>query len=158
MWTDEEIKRVCAYLRAQIGKPYAIGGPDSRGDWITRGKPHINDTNPTSFDCSGLSRNVIAQGRNCLGERIVLPHGTIDQVKFCIPLARAPKPLELGFADLDGSGQVDHVVIAYDGVIVIEARGKPFHRVIERPIARWEAQKGFLGWWSPPGIYLRRET
>lgn len=155
MWGPEEIERVVGILAEQLGKPYALGGPGEHG-WVVRGKPDISDAEPADFDCSGLSRWSIGQGTCVNGEKVILPHGTIPQVKFCIPISRPPKPLELGFADLDCSGQVDHVVIAKNAAMVIEARGRPFYKVIERPISKWEAQKGFLGWWSPPGIYLRR--
>lgn len=47
MVDDKEIARVVGLLQAQLGKPYAEGGPDPKtGQWIVRGKPSFNDPNP----------------------------------------------------------------------------------------------------------------
>lgn len=152
MWEPEEIDKVRELLRRMIGTPYAMGYQGEK-DWVVRGKPHIDDKDPKEFDCSGLSRWIIAQGICRNGLRIVLPHGTIEQLKACIPIARPPRALDLGFADMDGSGQPDHVIIAYSSQIAIEARGKPFNKVIERPISKWESWPKFLGWWAVGGVH-----
>lgn len=140
----------------QIGKPYAIGYEDkTTKKWMVKGKPSISNSEPADFDCSGLSRWACGQGMDENRRVIVLPHGCIEQLKFCEPLGnQRPRPFDLGFADLrGGDGAPDHVVIVIDNANVIEARGNPIGKVITRPIAAWEAQKGFLGFWSVPGIY-----
>lgn len=159
-WPPDEIERVSLLLYGRIGTPYAKGYPGKK-DWVVRGKPEITEKSPSEFDCSGLARWIIGQGVPTDGKRIILPHGTIEQIKFCIPISREPFPLDLGFADLDESGEPDHVIVYYgmnSGVqTVVEARGKPYGRVIERPRDKWESQKGFLGWWTVPGLYVDRE-
>lgn len=155
-WNDDEIKRVLILLTAQLGKTYAIGGPDKNGQWVVRGKPSISNLNPDNFDCSGLSRWIIAQGRDEYGKVMVLPDGCREQIKVCRALANEPRlPLDLGFAALHHQ-EPDHVIIVADEAHVIEARGqqqgKDYGKVIQRPIPIWEAQKGFLGWWRVPGV------
>ena len=151
MWPTAEIERVCDLLLAQMGKPYAIGGIVD-GKWVVRGKPGVDTADPVDFDCSGLVAWGIAQGRDEDGRRIILPQGTYNQVKVCRPVG-LPLPLDLGFADLHPpGGVVDHVVIKISDTLVIEARSTPYNKVITRPIAAWDKQKGFLGWWRPPGI------
>jgi cell wall-associated NlpC family hydrolase len=133
----------------QLGKPYQFGAK-----WPS------TDTDPQSpVDCSGFSRWAIAQGRDGHGRQTLLPHGCINQIKVCTPLGiQKPCRLDLGFADLHGNdGAPDHVIIKLDDVWVIEARGPQqgadYNKIIKRPISVWEAQKGFLGWWRPAGIY-----
>lgn len=158
MWSNDEIDRVCELAKSQLGKPYAIGGWEGQGKdkiYVVRGKPGINNPNPRDFDCSGFSRWIIAQGLDENKRCIVLPHGCVEQIKFCRPLAhQAPRRLDLGFASLHSSdGSPDHVIVRYDDYDVIEARGEPRNMVIMRPIKVWENQKGFLGWWEVPGVY-----
>jgi len=154
MWSSREIIRVCDLAMAQIGKPYEIGGKGPDGVWIVKGKPTIYDKEPKSFDCSGFTRWVIAQGQADDQSSVIIPHGCIDQLKYCRPVGAEPvRVLDLGFADLSGNdGAPDHVVIKISETEVIEARGKPYNAVILRPIAAWEAQRGFLGFWRVPGI------
>ena len=157
MWTEAEITRVTELLHKQLGVTYAIGGFKD-GRYVERGKPSISNTKPDEFDCSGLTRWIVAQGRDENGKVTVLPHGTGAQIAFCKPLAlQKPRRLDLGFADMDKSGTVDHVVVVCDGSNVIEARGKQkgkdYGKVIMRPMTAWEAWGGFMGWWEVPGIY-----
>jgi hypothetical protein len=147
MWDGEEIDRVRGMLLRQLGKLYELGA-----------KWPVTDTDPQSaIDCSGLSRWIIAQGRDRGGRQVILPHGSYNQIRVCKALGvQRPLALDLGFAALHGK-EPDHVVVRYDDMWVIEARGKqPGHdydKVIKRPAAVWDAQKGFLGWWRVPGIY-----
>lgn len=142
MWSREEVARVVELAREQLGKPYEFGA-----------KPKLDDPRPETFDCAGFVRWVIGQGRDDRGRQIILPEGSFEQIKVCKALARPPRPLDLGFADLHPpAGVMDHVVMKIDDENVIEARGKPYNGVILRPIAKWEAQKGFMGWWEVPGV------
>ena len=130
-----------------MGVPYLWGA-----------KPRLSETAPKACDCSGFSRWVIGQGNAPDGKYINLPVGSHDQFLLCKPVPCAPRPLDLGFADLHGGdARADHVVVRLDAEWVIEARGhqvgKDFGKVIARPVAAWEAQKGWLGWRAVPGIY-----
>lgn len=145
--------------KAMQGAPYLLGSkwepltrfPCSRQDWPARPAGPV--------DCSGYARWVLGRAG------LVIPDGTWHQIRHCRKLELAvPRPLDLGFADLDGSGEPDHVVVALDAENVIEARGCskhtghsagtcPFGRVVIRPVAKWNAQKGFLGWYFVPGVY-----
>lgn len=155
MFSKEEIAKVIELAGKQLNKSYAIGGLDKNGLWLTKGKPSIEDPEPVDFDCSGLSRWIIGQGTQDNGRTIIIPHGCINQIKFCKPMVFVkPRPLDLGFADLSKQdGKPDHVVIVLDSINVIEARGNPYNKVILRPVSAWENQKGFLGFWSVPGVY-----
>ena len=155
MFSPAEVRRVVDIAMKQLGKPYAIGCEDkTTKKWVVKGKPSISNPNPDDMDCSGFSRWLIGQGRCEDGKIIVIPHGCRDQIKFCNALgSQSPRPLDLGFANLNPDDAPDHVVIVIDGANVIEARGKPYNKVIIRPISVWEAQKGFLGFWSVPGVY-----
>lgn len=128
----------------QKGKPYKWGS-----------KPSLRDTNPDNFDCSGFVRWVIGQGRDHLNQQILLPFASYEQIKICTVLAKAPRILDVGYYDSpkDDDELVDHVILKINEAQVIEARGKPHNAVILRPIAKWEAEKGFMGWWTIPGIY-----
>ncbi len=157
-WPVSERERVLELLWQQLGVPYAIGGKDPKtGKWIVRGKPHIARKDPDEFDCSGLSRWIIAQGRANDGSRTILPHGTRFQIKKCQPIHGDILPLDLGFADMDGNGGIDHVIVRYSDTLVVEARGpqegKDYGKVIHRPVSAWEAWRGFYGWWRVPGIH-----
>ena len=156
MWSKDEVKRVVDLLRDQIGKNYAIGGPDKDGKWIVRGKPNPSDQNWIEADCSGLSSWIIAQGRDNHGKQILLPHGTYNQIKVCRALGVEQwRPLDLGFSESvrDTDDKIDHVVIRITESSVIEARGKPFGHVIQRPVTAWEKYPGFWGWFRANGIW-----
>ena len=154
-WDGEEIQRVCELALKMKDRPYQFGA-----------KWPLTDTNPQApVDCSGFSRWIIGQGRDAHGRQIVLPHSCINQIKVCKPLAlERPLVLDLGFADLIGQdGAPDHVVVRISESLVIEARGCkthlghkpelcPYKKVVLRPAAVWDAQKGFMGWWRVPGL------
>jgi len=161
MWIAGEQQRVLSLLRKQLGKPYAIGSKDPEtGLWVIRGKPKISDPSPVAFDCSGLATWGTGQGKCITGGNIFLPHGTREQILFCNALRHdKPKPLDLGFASMDGDNTVDHVVIRLNDKVVIEARGhqkdRDYGKVIIRPVRVWEDWRGFLGWFRVPGIYAK---
>lgn len=114
-------------------------------------KWRLDDPSPAGpIDCSGFVRWVLAPW-------VLIPDGSYHQVGVCkkLPAAVKAAPLDLGFADLSGGdGVVDHVVMVLNGEEVIEARAKPYSAVIKRPRERWLAQKGFLGFYTVPGIYV----
>ena len=161
MWKGGEVERVTQLLLKQLGKPYAIGAKDLKTKkWVVRGKPEVCDEDPMEFDCSGLSRWIIAQGIDQHGKRLVLPRGSYNQVKECRPVVTGWRPLDLGFADMDGEGGIDHVIIRLNEELVVEARGhqkdRDYGKVITRPVSAWEAWRGFFGWFRAPGIYNER--
>ena len=137
--TDAEIQNTLALADTRLGRAYLLGAKWALADKDPQGP----------IDCSGFSRWVLWQAG------IVVPDGSYNQIKVCtkIPasIQKTPPPLCLGFYEGSG-GAVDHVVIARDDVNVIEARGVPYNAVINRPIAKWLAQPGFLGFYAPPGI------
>ncbi len=163
MWREGEVERVCELAKTQLGKLYAIGGPDPvTGAWVVRGKPEITEADPMAFDCSGFSRWLIGQGVQDSGLRIVLPHGAQEQLAKCVAVGAGRwRPLDLGFGDMDMDPKdkrpIDHVIIRLNEQLVIEARGpqknRDYGKVITRPVSAWEAWPGFLGWWRVPGIY-----
>lgn len=161
MWQAGEVDRVVNLALKQMGKPYAIGGKDRSGKWVVRGKPDIYNEDPEEFDCSGFSRWIIGQGMKTDGRRILIPHGAQEQLAFCKPVTKNPRPLDLGFGDMDLDPKdprpIDHVIIRLTDTMVIEARGpqkgRDYGKVITRPVSAWENWKGFMGWWRAEGIY-----
>lgn len=144
MWSASEVARVADIAFAQKGKPYRFGA-----------KPVLSEAEPGWFDCSGFVRWVIGQGRDTNGRQIILPLGSFQQIERCVAIARPPRVLDVGYFDSpnDDDDLVDHVILKINDAQVIEARGKPHNAVILRPIAKWENQKGFMGWWTVNGIY-----
>jgi hypothetical protein len=164
MWDKDEIERVVSAAREQIGKDYEIGGyeeKDGKKVWVTKGKPAISDQNPTAFDCSGFARWVIGQGTDIRSRRIILPHGCMEMIKVLKPIAGVPRALDIGFANLDSDAEPDHCILKLEPGLAIEARGRPFGKVIVRAIDRWERMQPmpgqstprFMGWWTVPGVY-----
>lgn len=133
-----------AIMRAaeMLGAPYLLGAKWTPG------------TQPAALrgpvDCSGLARWVLSLAG------IEVPDGSYEQIKVCTRLPadqqENPPALSLGFMDpdYDGPAPVDHVIISTGTGVVIEARGAPYNCVILRPVSRWIAQKGFLGFYAPP--------
>jgi cell wall-associated NlpC family hydrolase len=122
--------------RALLGRPYKLGSK-----WV------VTDPEPTGpIDCSGFSRWFIFR---CLS--VLIPDGSYNQINFCERLPdeqqKCPPPLSLGFFAKDGK-DVDHVVVVFDDMSVIEARGEPYNAVILRPIQKWLDQPGFLGFYA----------
>ncbi len=139
-WQEGERAAVLAGLAKRLGAPYQFGAKWKDGDADPAG----------GVDCSGLSRWAFSLGG------VLLPHGSNAQFEACEKWPGKPVPLVLGFADLHGEDSiVDHVVIGFDQWNVIEARahqeGKDYGKVITRPYAAWERQRGFLGWYFIPG-------
>jgi cell wall-associated NlpC family hydrolase len=138
MISPDVVAAAVARAKAQLGKPYLLDA-----------KWEINDENPVGpVDCSGFSKWVLAPCGN------TLPDGSYNQIKVCTKLDGAqltsPPPLCLGF--FEQTVIVDHVIVVQDEENVIEARGEPYNAVINRPIAKWLAQAGFLGFYAPPGL------
>lgn len=135
--TQAEIATALEFARAMLGKPYLLGA-----------KWDLRDMTPTGpIDCSGFVCAVVFKAGT------TLPEGSYNQVKVCtkLPASQQQKPpvLSLGFYAHDGVN-VDHVVIVFNETEVIEARGEPYNAVIVRPIAKWLAQPGFLGFYALP--------
>jgi peptidoglycan DL-endopeptidase LytE len=96
------IDRVLAYALAQVGKPYRF---------FTKG--------PDSFDCSGLTLAAYAQ----IGIRLVHYSGT--QARQGVPvdfLHKAIRPGDLVFMATNGSSRINHVGIALNGSMWVQAR------------------------------------
>mgnify|MGYP001586072011 CR=1 FL=1 len=149
--SKEEISRVCSLAMEFVGAPYIWGA-----------KPKFNeDPRSTGTDCSGFSRFIIGQLVQLDGRRILLPHGAQEQLAFCKPVGGTPRPLDLGFGDMDldpkDKRPIDHVIIRLTDTLVIEARGqqkgRDYGKVITRPVSAWEKWPGFWGWWRAPGLY-----
>lgn len=124
--------------RAVLGRPYKLGAK-----WL------ISSAEPLGpIDCSGFSRWYVYR---CRG--VIIPEGSYNQIKVCTRLSedkqKTPPPMSLGFYAHDGK-DVDHVVVVFDEENVIEARGVPYEEVIFRPISKWVAQEGFLGFYQIP--------
>lgn len=127
-----------------LGSPYQFG---SKLPILVDWKSIIGQ--PT--DCSGLSLWTLFQAG------VKLPDGAANQFKVCTKLPAAwqgdPPALALGFYSPDNTPEkIDHVVVSMGAGVVIEARGEPYNCVICRPVAAWAAQKGFLGFYAPPGL------
>lgn len=164
MISAQAVQEALEDAKRQLGKPYWLGKkwepltqfPCSKQDWSPDPKGPI--------DCSGYARWVAGRAG------IIFPDGTWHQIRACKKLSLAvPRPLDLGFADLDSSGEPDHVVVALSAEEVIEARGCskhtghtagtcPFGKVVIRPVEKWNKQKGFLGWYEIPGVYSPKES
>lgn len=136
------------YPQAVISAVEMLGCPYQLGAKWTPGAQAHDIRGPV--DCSGFSRWVLSL------DGIEIPDGSYEQIKVCSRLPadqqENPPALSLGFMDpdYDGPAPVDHVVISTGTGVVIEARGEPYNCVILRPVSRWNAQKGFLGFYAPP--------
>lgn len=122
-----------------LGSPYLLGAK-----WAP-GTPNANLRGPV--DCSGFSRWVLAKaGKN-------IPDGSYNQIGVCdrAPDQDNPPALALGFYQAPGSAEIDHVVVSTGTGVVVEARGAPYNCVILRPVAAWNAQPGFKGFYIVRG-------
>lgn len=105
---------------------------------------------PGPTDCSNFVRWALSQGgaTSC-------PDGSWNQYLDSYDI-RNPAPGDLKFlGDIDNGGRMlstHHVVMLQDEDTVIEARGEPYNRVINRPRAAWDAQKGTSKWRRPKSI------
>ena len=134
MLTQEQKTKLKAYLDEQVGKPYVFG---IENDGIL---------NPGAWDCSELVQNAISQ---------VLKLKFCDGARYQLHACRKLGPTEqeqvgdLGFlVDPEGT-PARHVVMVYDEMQVVEARGRPFSRVILCDKNYWINRKGFLRWYRP---------
>jgi len=156
MLSIEEVNRLLDKAESYIGTPYATPKRRDDGTYSKAGKPDLNDSLPMYFDCSGFTRWIIGQGRNKHGGRVVLPHGSYNQIIVCKPVATNPLPLDLGFSSSKKGGKINHVIINFRGANVIEARGhrkgKDYGKVIFRPRIKWENFAGFYGWFRIGGV------
>ena len=132
--TPEQWESLKQTVTAQLGKPYLWGA-----------KPDPKDGDPKNFDCSGFVH--WAYGR-CLG--VAVPEGSWEQYDASVPIDGVQLIPQLGdvgfFKHVDAPYDVHHVGILLDAASVIEARGKPYDKVITRPRAIWEKWVEFTGW------------
>lgn len=134
------------YPRSIINAIRMIGTPYLLGSKWAPGTPC--EALRTPVDCSGLSRWALAF------DGIELPDGSFNQIAVCTRLPddqqQNPPARSLGFFKAPSASAVDHVVISTGTGVVIEARGAPYNSIILRPVAAWNAQPGFLGFYAPP--------
>lgn len=134
------------YPQAVIEAAEMLGSPYLLGAKWEPGTPRANLRGPV--DCSGFSRWVLAIAG------IQIPDGSYCQIDVCSRLPEDqqsnPPALSLGFYRNPAGTVVDHVVVSVGTGVVIEARGEPYNCVILRPVAAWNAQPGFLGFYAPP--------
>lgn len=115
--------------RQHLGAPYFLGA-----------KWPLDKTAPQGpIDCSGFVRWLYKQASG-----ILVPDGSYHQYDASEPVL-APLPGDLGFFR-DHMGVIDHVGLIADDQDMIEARGEPFHKVLLRPRAKWEAWPLFTGY------------
>lgn len=123
-------EKILEAAEAALGRPYDLGA-----------KWRIDADNPEGpIDCSGFVRWTFSRGG------VVIADGSYNQFNATRPLAdgEQPEPCDLGF--FLRQGVPHHVGILFDGFQVIEARGKPYNKVIFRPRVKWEAFHEFSGW------------
>ena len=131
------------YPQAIISAVGMIGSPSLLGAKWEPGTPCSALRGPV--DCSGFSRWTLSlDGRD-------IPDGSYNQIAACTKLPEDqqanPPALSLGFFQSPGSASVDHVVISTGTGVVVEARGEPYNCVILRPVAAWNSQLGFKGFY-----------
>lgn len=98
------------FLSQQIGKPYVFGveNDPSESDW----KKY------TAWDCSELVEVAYAK------LNIVVPDGSYNQEKVCVPIVGDPIIGDLGFKWHPDTQVIHHVGIYIGNDFVIEAKGK----------------------------------
>ena len=131
-----DIEKFNRMLRQQMGKRYKFGAE------IEVGRKAIDAA--TEWDCS----EILQVHFNMFGSS--LPDGSQNQFDYCLPVDK-PCVGDLGFSGSGPKG-INHVFILISGRWVLEARGKPYNRVILRPRAKWEAWRGFQGWRRVPDV------
>lgn len=132
MFNEEQKKKLKEFLTEQIGKPYLFGAEALPGTPIVY------------WDCSELVEIAYAQ----IG--IKVPDGARYQIAACYKLLGPVEREDLGdvgFLIDPPDTPARHVVMVYDDKNVIEARGKPFNKVMFCPKSYWENRKGFTGWY-----------
>jgi len=111
---------------------------------------------PTHLDCSELVEVVFRK----LG--LMMPDGAANQYAFLKSYeVSSPHPGDVGFFIESENGDpgrplgtVYHSGVVYDDHTVIEARGKPYNKVITRPLIVWNQWKNFGGWFEHPELAL----
>ena len=124
------------FLENQIGKPYVFG---IENDGVQA---------PGAWDCSELVQGALAH----IGIRFT--DGARYQLHACKKLPEGTKEElgDLGFLVDPVGTPARHVVMVFDDLTVIEARGRPFSRVIVCEKKYWLNRPGFLCWYRP-GVY-----
>lgn len=117
---------------AQVGKLYIFGA-----------KAHPSCDNPVAFDCAELSYWIYGR------QKVAIPDYSDAQYRASVPVQN-PRIGDLGFF-LHG-GKANHVGLYWANNMVLEARGKPYNKVILRPREKWEAWKDFSGWRRPISV------
>ena len=141
-----DAKKTLEFLLDQWGKAYVWG---VENDELSTGKVK-------SWDCSELVQYAFKLFMN-----IVIPDGSFNQYEFCktygyeiyYPLNKDVQPLDLIFLWDRDMRQISHVGIVFGemtpvgGVMLIEARGKPFSSVMFTPLDKMmiEFNKRFAG-------------
>lgn len=136
-------KKIIQVAETQLGKPYKFGFQIA----------NLDEESPAAFDCSEFTRWAHHQAG------LFLPDGSYNQYEFCAT-TDDPKPGDLGFfketeeKNLGGRkiGQIYHVGIFFDNLRVCEARGRPFDKVLFRPVVAWREYKNFGGWRVHPKL------
>ena len=144
--TLSDAKKTLEFLLDQHGKSYLLGVE--------------NDGKLTSllkqWDCSEMVQYAFKLFMN-----IIIPDGSFNQYEFCktygheiyYPLTKDVQPLDLIFLWDRDMRQISHVGIVFGemipvgGVMLIEARGKPFSSVMFTPLDKMmvEFDKRFAG-------------
>ena len=134
--------RTALQLLADIwGKDYLLGVEVEEGDTLTA----------PALDCSETVERVF---RDKL--KVMLPDGADAQYRFCkkvggeLTSTDKPQPLDLVFLwDRDKIGQhIGHVAIVFGdvvpvgGILLVEARGKPWNHVMFTPLDKFKRQFG----------------
>lgn len=102
----------------QIGKNYVLGDPTS-----------YTDSNPSAFDCSGLTQWVWYHASG-----VVIPRVASSQASYVTPISLSQiQPGDLVFYETGGSSTINHVAIYVGGGNVIEANN-PQSGVIQSSI------------------------
>lgn len=127
-----------------LGIPYKIGA-----EWTDLAQP------PALIDCSEMVEGL------CHKRALEMPDGAVNQYNFLKQYPAAnPTRGDIGFfIERDGQhdrpkGTVYHSGMIFDASRVIEARGKPYDKVIFRPIIAWREFKNFGGWYSHPDLIV----
>ena len=140
-----DAKKTLGFLEEQWAKQYVYG---VENDSLAPGRVK-------SWDCSELVQYAFKLFMN-----LIIPDGSFNQYEFCkkfgteiyYPLSK-PQPLDLIFLWDGDLRQISHVGIVFGemlpvgGVMLIEARGKPFSSVMFTPLDKMivEFDKRFAG-------------
>ena len=125
-----------------LGIPYKLGA-----EWTDLSKA------PPFIDCSEMVEGLFRK------RALEMPDGAVNQWLFLKAYpASQPTTGDIGFfIERDGQpdrpkGTVYHSGMIFDASRVIEARGKPYDKVLFRPVIAWREFKNFGGWVSHPDL------